>query len=400
MPPPSPEPDLRRPAAPKPQEAVATHEGRHATAAAEVPGQPPAQPPARKAKVRTARTFTDFVHARRTKRDPFRPPDDKLWARRIAEACGVAVPALHGLYPAPGAVPFAELPQRFALKPTSLADRRGVFLLERRGGRYFDRISRKRLAAAEVVARLEAVFEAFPRRPTTLIAEELIETETPIPIDYKFFVFGTEILLVEHINRNGGERRVLFYDESFAVMDLRDRIKLNFANLRLDRPRPPACQAAMAEAVGALAEHLATPFARIDMYAGRGGPVLGEITPTPGGAYFGSGYRLTPAYNAELGRRWARAAEALGQPIPKITGQAPIQRQAAKTVSVGALALRDLKSEAKALEIERDQLAARLGRMERSLSWRITLPFRSLWRRLAALGRASGALRRHRGRGR
>jgi hypothetical protein len=390
MPPPSPEIDLRRTA---PESAGATHEDK-------TTAEPPGQPPARKPKSRPARTFTDFVHARRTKRDPFRPPDDKLWARQIAEACGVAVPVLHGLYPAPGAVPFAELPRRFALKPTSLTDRRGVFLLERRRGRYFDRISRERLSAAEVVTRLDATFEAFPRRPKTLIAEELIETETPIPIDYKFFVFGTEILLVEHINRNGGGRRVQFYDESFTVMDLHDRIKLNFVRLRLDRCRPPACQAAMVEAVRALAAHLATPFARIDMYAGRGGPILGEITPTPGGAYFGSGYRLMPDYNAELGRRWARAAEALGQPVPRITGKAPIQRQAAKKVSVGTLALRDLKSEAKALEIERDQLAARLDRLERSLSWRVTLPFRSLWRRLAALGRASGALRWCRGRGR
>jgi hypothetical protein len=383
MQPPPPEPVLPRVAAP-------AASGRSA-------GPSPAR--SRREKARPARTFTDFVHARRTRRDRFRPPDDKLWARQIAEACGVAVPALHGLYPSPGAVPFAELPKRFALKPTSLTDRQGVFLLERRGGGYFDRITRETLPAPEVAARLEALFETVPRRPTTLIAEELIETETPIPIDYKFFVFGTEILLVEHINRNGG-RRVLFYDEDFRVMNLRDRIKLNFARVRLDRPRLPACQAAMVAAVRVLAAHLATPFARIDMYASRGGPILGEITPTPGGAYFGSGYRLTPDYDAELGRRWARAAEALGQPIPRITGMAPIQQIEATTVPVGKLELRDLKSELRALRIERDRLTARLDRLEQSLSWRITLPFRGLWRRLAALGRASGALRRRRGRGR
>jgi hypothetical protein len=390
---PPPEPDLRRPAAPEPQEAVKE------PAPGRSSGQSPVRSRARKEEARPARTFTDFVHVRRTGRDRFRPQGDKLWARRIAEACGVAVPALHGLYPSPDAVSFAELPERFALKPTSLTNQRGVFLLERRGERYFDRITRETLPAAEVATRLEALFEAFPRRPATLIAEELIETETPIPIDYKFFVFGTEILLVEHINRNGG-RRVLFYDEDFRVMNLRDRIKLNFARVRLDRPRPPACRAAMVEAVRTVAARLATPFARIDMYAGRAGPILGEITPTPGGAYFGSGYRLTPAYDAELGRRWARAAEALGQPIPRITGMAPIQQMVATTVPVGKLELRDMKSELRALRIERDRLTARLDRLEQSLSWRITLPFRGLWRRLAALGRASGALRRRRGRGR
>jgi hypothetical protein len=341
--------------------------------------------PKPKAKPRPARTFTEFVHARRTNRDPFRPPDNKLWARKVAEACGVGLPELYGVFGSPAEIPFADLPERVVLKPTSLTDRRGVFLLERREAGYFDRISGTVLGAAGIVDHLGKLLAKFPRRPTTVIAEELVETETPIPIDYKLFVFGGEVSLIEHINRNTRSKRVLFYDGAFRPMDVEGKIKLNFRLACFDRPRPPRHPEAMVAAARRLARHIETPFTRIDFYAGRQGPVLGEITPTPGGAYFGSTYRLTDRYDAELGGRWAAAAEALGQPAPRITGRAPIRERARQKVSIGALELRDLKSDLRALEIEKRRLEQRLAAIEaRSPLWRMARPLGGFLRRLGA----------------
>lgn len=320
--------------------------------------------------------FSEFIHARRTGRDQFRLPNDKLWDRAAAERCGIALPALYGVFPAPVEIDFAALPERFVLKPISLSSGRGVLLLERSlDGRYLDAVSGELLSQESIVSVLEAALASFPRRPTKILAEEMVSggAAGKIPIDYKFFTFGGEIRFIEHIDRNGPLSAIHLYQSDFSSLNIANKFVLNFRKVRYDQPRPPAWRGEMVDAVRKLARELRTPFVRIDLYAGEKGPVLGELTSTPGGAYFGTKYRLTPVEDSVLGQAWADAARALGQPLPKIKGQPPIHKIAKKTLTVNALAWRDLKSALEARQIEVRAARSKIRELEKRLaatSWR------------------------------
>jgi hypothetical protein len=64
--------------------------------------------------------------------------------------------------------------------------------------------------------------------------------------------------------------------------------------------------------------HAATPFARVDCYATSDGAIVGELTLTPGSAYYGSVFKFTSAFNEELGRAWCEANGRLGRENPKV----------------------------------------------------------------------------------
>ena len=53
------------------------------------------------------------------------------------------------------------------------------------------------------------------------------------------------------------------------------------------------------------------PFASIDVYSTESGPLLGEITLTPGGIYYGEHYILSKAQERLMGRMWLEAKEEL-----------------------------------------------------------------------------------------
>jgi len=53
-----------------------------------------------------------------------------------------------------------------------------------------------------------------------------------------------------------------------------------------------------------------TPFLRVDMFSSVDGPVIGELTPTPGGPHYGM-WRFKPWFDHELGQGWLKAARRL-----------------------------------------------------------------------------------------
>lgn len=157
-----------------------------------------AEDTAPKSGLRPAQRFTDFVHARRTKKDLDRPPDNKLWARKVADACNVSVPNIYKSFEKIEDIFLDDLPETFVLKPLHLTSRRGVFILRRKGNAYFDRMSSAVLTPAAIRERIEELFRHYPRRRRTVVAEEFVETTFPIPLDYKFFMFGDEIAFIAH----------------------------------------------------------------------------------------------------------------------------------------------------------------------------------------------------------
>mgnify|MGYP001167134534 FL=1 len=58
-----------------------------------------------------------------------------------------------------------------------------------------------------------------------------------------------------------------------------------------------------------LSSLLKTPFISVDMYESTRGPVVGELTPAPGGPYYKKMYEFSQNYDIELGKAWERAEQ-------------------------------------------------------------------------------------------
>ena len=78
-------------------------------------------------------------------------------------------------------------------------------------------------------------------------------------------------------------------------------------------PLVPSRSKEMVEIAEALTKAIATPFMRVDMYNGANGPIIGELTPTPGDAYYKNNYTYSDEFNAHLGASWARALERMSE---------------------------------------------------------------------------------------
>src|SRR5690606_24325533 len=52
---------------------------------------------------------------------------------------------------------------------------------------------------------------------------------------------------------------------------------------------------------------IGTPYMRVDMFVGPNGPVIGELTASPGDAFYGNNYKFSEAYDLELGKAWSEA---------------------------------------------------------------------------------------------
>ena len=52
-----------------------------------------------------------------------------------------------------------------------------------------------------------------------------------------------------------------------------------------------------------------SPFISVDMFSSSsgGGAVIGELTPAPGGPYYGDMYKFTESFDLELGQEWETA---------------------------------------------------------------------------------------------
>ena len=59
---------------------------------------------------------------------------------------------------------------------------------------------------------------------------------------------------------------------------------------------------------------LEAPFVSVDCFATPDGPMLGELTHTPGGPWYQGMYSFSPEFDLELGQAWRDALVRLGLP--------------------------------------------------------------------------------------
>lgn len=273
---------------------------------------------------REARRFTEIVYGPRIRGiTNFRP--SKSNARAVALALGVRVPQQYATFQGPDEVDFDKLPDRFVLKADNMASKRGVYLLQRRDGGYYDVFRRKLLSRDWYLKDLRAVLKEQRRSPRTLIhAEEFIVGENgadQIPFDYKLYTFDGEVQYILQVDRNTRPEVGAFFRRGFTPLEAG---MITYGTLAQGTPVRPRNWEQMLAVARRVSEHLDAPFIRVDLYTSGDDVILGELTPKPGGPFYGSQLRFSDAFDLELGGYWRQAVERRGLKVPKVRGLPPV----------------------------------------------------------------------------
>ena len=131
--------------------------------------------------------------------------------------------------------------------------------------------------------------------PRGLLVEPYIGERRALPVDYKFYVFGGRVELVQvHLDRAGRHRWMLF-----------DREWQRVSSPTSDNPPPPQSLARMIEAAEELGRDF--DFVRVDLYEIGSKPRFGEVSFYPGS---GLDPFDPPSLDAVIGEHWTRAKQA------------------------------------------------------------------------------------------
>lgn len=256
--------------------------------------------------------LTDRIQAKEP-RTPWKLMNKAHWYKWCAEHDFPTVSVLRS-FERPDQIDLAGLPNSFVLKPTSESAMKGVMVLSvNEDGTYHDAMKDRILTHEEIVVEQQEVLRKAEGEHRALIVEEKVTDIEPgvfIPRDYKAYAFNGHIELITMIDRGSKPYTINWYDGSFnPITD--ERIKNNTWYVKVGKSEPPAEAQEIIELTRKASLALNTPFARIDLYNTVDGPILGELTLTPGGLYYGVTYSLSESQNYRMGLLWSRAEEDL-----------------------------------------------------------------------------------------
>lgn len=243
--------------------------------------------------------------------------NDKVRLYNFCRAENLPMPEMYRKWRKPDMLQLEGLPDDFVLKPSVMHSSWGVMVLSRTGkqGEYFEALSGRTLTSESIRREQERVFDKCKYKGSYhLFAEERIageSTDRPIPLDYKIFTFFDRATLIQQIDRNSKPNRMAWFDGEFRKLALEGRVVSDWSKVQLGAHSVPDAAKEMVEIATRAAVALNTPFMRVDMFSRNGAPVIGEMTPAPGGPYYKDWYSFTEAFDAELGQDWHEAERAL-----------------------------------------------------------------------------------------
>jgi len=278
---------------------------------------------------RQARRFTEFQRAK-VPRHARRYVGNKLRDRGVSAAVGVRTAQLLATYDRPEAIDLSSLPDRFVLKATNMSAMRGVYLIVRHGDRYYDLHSRRSYSATALITSLSKPRKKISGKivspfAATVIAEELIVGENgpdQIPFDYKLYTFDGTVQLVVQVDRNVVPAALAFFNRNFEPLDGHCIDRLSEAAQPGIHRRPDNWEQLL-DAAKRISLHLDVPFVSVDLYTTGNDVVLGELTGSPGGPYFGL-WRFSDEFDAELGTYYEMALRRRGVAVPIVDGLPPV----------------------------------------------------------------------------
>jgi hypothetical protein len=268
--------------------------------------------------------FTDFIQAHIEKSDKNRFFIDKIAARAVFAAAELHTPEQISKFESVEDIEFSNLPDPVVLKLTNLSSKIGIYLLYRINGGYFEQLSKRLMTKAEVIEDLKRVSNG---QKSPIIAEQLVTGENGalrIPFDYKIYTFNGNPEFILQIDRNPKIDEISFFDGEFTpIKDARATTSERFS--KLGNPKKPNNYLEMLESAKKAANQLDRPFISVDMYTTGTKVYIGELTPTPGGPYFGSIFRFSEEFDLYLGNLMIDGYKKRDWPIPEIKTPPPVR---------------------------------------------------------------------------
>ncbi|MNW26736.1 hypothetical protein D3C74_35130 [compost metagenome] len=238
----------------------------------------------------------------------------KMDTYEFCQTTKIPTPRMYAKFEHPSEIELKALPKVFVLKPAYSSTSRGVMVLSKTSeGLFDDRMSGETFSLEQIIELQRKIYDSHKKakRKFTLVEEFVHEVGTEsIPEDYKFLAFQGVIGLIIKINRNGDKLSMSYYDSEFRPLnDDLINFKDNIASLeRSETPRNWERLLNVARRVSCI---VPTPFARIDLFDSSRGPLLGEVTLTPGSFYYPNGHTLSDSENERLGKLWEDASNRL-----------------------------------------------------------------------------------------
>lgn len=276
---------------------------------------------------RRATTWTDFVSLRWKRVD--RPASNLGKVALEAFMRAQAIPHLEVIkvFPQASDMNFEGLPDSFVFKPASLWSGTGVRLIHKIAGlsHYFDAKNNVVLTEAQIKEGALRIEDKIGRALEYIVEQRALDEDVvnTIPLDYKVFTFYGMPKFVLQVDRNFNPPRIAFFDENFEpIVDERVQINPDKPDIR-GMHRRPKCWQGILEVASQTTLKLEAPFISVDCYATPDGPVVGELTHTPGGPWYGSMYSFSLEFDKELGAAWQAANERLR--LPEVFVRVPYQ---------------------------------------------------------------------------
>lgn len=201
----------------------------------------------------------------------------------------------------------AELPDTipFVIKPVGNSSGQGVLILEPHEQNYRCLRTSKILTREDIYEYYRRFYDKYDPINRTIIVEEKIfdRGKFPIPRDFKFYVAGGRVVLVQCIDRNRTPIAITWFDEEFnRISDEEIRVNPAYAQ-RASFARPIDADLLIDEALR-IAKIVQSSFIRVDIYTSPAGPICGEVTFTPGGPYYEKTDIFSDSIQLELGKLW------------------------------------------------------------------------------------------------
>lgn len=193
---------------------------------------------------------------------------------------------------------FESCPDEFVIKPSFLSSMVGVMVLSKQDdGRYYEGLSKRILEKKEVIDIQINFFNKSQRVEKHIVIEEKINDKyiDGIPLDYKIYMFYNEIAFIGVYNRNDKKLFGDWYDCDLNLLN--EGLIVNQEPHTFHSQNPINIKLkdkiALIEFSKFISKKVKLPFVRLDLYLSETGPVLGEVTLSPGGLYYQKMYKVS-----------------------------------------------------------------------------------------------------------
>lgn len=239
---------------------------------------------------------------------------DKIACNKWCARMGYPTPELGSVFNCASEISLNLSFEEFVLKPTKLSSTRGVMVLKSVDGGYFDSMSGKKFSAQEIIRAQFELEKKYAVKNNKWIVEERVKDAEgyEIPLDFKAYAFRGKVELFLVIDRSTKPTSVAWFDGDLRPIPSRN-IRLNpkyVQQLDVADSLKWGDLVSMSKDVSSMVN---SPFARIDLYNSVRGPLLGEVTLTPGGLYYGDHYEMAGAMDSLMGARWLIASDEIAE---------------------------------------------------------------------------------------